>query len=287
MLGESKYEILQKLPSEVRPKSALLKPPFVREAIETAWKKNNLSFPLILKPDVGERGWKVKRIANWEEAHRYFSEMKVNVIAQELIDLPLEYGVFYKRYPEREHGEVFSITGKKFLTITGNGISTAEELVDKNPRAYLQKEKLRLQFQEQWNAVLPKEKKLELVSIGNHCLGTMFLNCNHLISPALNVSFDHISKQIDGFFYGRFDLRCRSVSDLEEGRVKVMELNGCGAEPAHIYHPGFPFWKGAAAFIKHWHTIYKISVANHRRGVPYLSFAEGLKIYRRFKSEMR
>ena len=287
MLGESKYEILQKLPSEVRPKSVLFKPPFAQETMETELKKNNLSFPLIFKPDVGERGWKVKRIANWEEARRYFSEMKVDFIAQEHLDLPLEYGVFYKRYPERECGEVFSVTGKEFLTVIGDGTSAIEELVNRNPRAYLQREKLRLQFQEQWNVVLPKEEKLELVSIGNHCLGTAFLNCNHLISPALNASFDSISKQIDGFFYGRFDLRCGSASDLEQGRVKVMELNGCGAEPAHIYHPGFPLWKGLAELIKHWRAIYEISVANHKRGVPYLSFEEGLKIYRRFKSAMQ
>lgn len=287
MMGESKYEILQKLPPAVRPMSVLFKPPFSRHAIETELKKNNLFFPLIFKPDIGERGWRVKRIDNWKDAEKYFSEMNVNFIVQEWIDWPLEYGVFYKRYPAQECGEVFSITGKSFLTVAGDGKLTIEELVDENPRAYLQKEKLMFEFREQWNSVLPTHEKLELVSIGNHCLGTMFLNCNDLITPTLNNSFDIISQQIDGFFYGRFDLRCCSVADLEQGRVKVMELNGCGAEPAHIYHPGFPLWKGMLEVINHWHTIYKISVENHKRGVPYLSWEEGLKIYRHFKQSMQ
>lgn len=287
MMGESKFEILQKLPEAIRPVSILFQPPFSREVMESAFRNANLSFPVIFKPDVGERGRKVKRINNWEEAEKYAAHIRSPFIAQEFLNLPLEYGVFYKRYPCCPTGEVFSITGKSFLTVVGDGKSTIEELVKKNPRARLQKEKLETQFSAQWHSILPKEERVELVSIGNHCLGTTFLNCNSLITPVLNASFDKISQQIDGFFYGRFDLRCHSTADLEQGRVKVMELNGCGAEPAHIYQPGFPLWKGIWEVVTHWRTIYKISVENHKRGVPYLSFKEGLKIYRHFKEAMQ
>jgi hypothetical protein len=110
------------------------------------------------------------------------------------------------------------------------------------------------------------------------------MDARHLITPALTATFDRISKRVDGFFFGRYDLRCASISDLENGNVCVVELNGCGAEPAHVYHPGYSFWRAMSDLFRHVRIMYEISVANHKRGVPYLSFSEGRAIYRRFKT---
>jgi hypothetical protein len=115
-------------------------------------------------------------------------------------------------------------------------------------------------------------------------LGTTFLNANDRITPKLTESFDRISRQIPGFYFGRYDLRCASFEDLEAGKVMIVELNGCGAEPAHIYHPGSSFWKAMGTLFAHVHNMYRISAINHSKGVPYLSFQEGRAIYRRFKA---
>jgi hypothetical protein len=93
-----------------------------------------------------------------------------------------------------------------------------------------------------------------------------------------------MSKQVEGFYFGRYDLRCASLKDLEEGNVKIVELNGCGAEPAHIYHPGASLWNGLQDLILHWKNLYLISKENHQKGVPYLSFEEGKAIYNRLKT---
>ncbi|HEX8061303.1 MAG TPA: hypothetical protein VF473_10230, partial [Cyclobacteriaceae bacterium] len=202
----------------------------------------------------------------------------------ELVDLPLEFGVFYVRYPDRTHGTVTSVAMKKFLSVTGDGKSSLRELILSLDRAKLQWEVLKEQYKNDIDLVIPEGKSIELVSIGNHCLGTTFLDANHLITPKLNASFDSISKEIDGFYFGRFDLRCASFEDLEAGNVKIVELNGCGAEPAHIYHPGSSFWRGMATLFAHVHRMYRVSVINHSKGVPYLSFQEGRAIYRKFKA---
>lgn len=123
-------------------------------------------------------------------------------------------------------------------------------------------------------------EQVVLNRIGNHCLGTCFLDAGHLINDRLNSSFDRLSKQVPGFYFGRYDLVCNSETDLTEGRVMVLELNGCGAEPAHIYHPGASFWKAVGVLIRHMRNLYEVSVQNHRRGVPYLSIQEGRRIYR-------
>jgi hypothetical protein len=58
-----------------------------------------------------------------------------------------------------------------------------------------------------------------LEPIGNHCRGTIFRDKGDLISDPLCEVFDTISKSIEGFYYGRFDLRVRSMEDLIKGET--------------------------------------------------------------------
>ncbi len=284
MMGESKYEVLQLVPDSLKPKAALVKLPGSKQEIISKMQEMDLNFPVILKPDLGERGWMVRKINSIEEAEKYLFESTIDFLIQELVDLPHEFGVYYTRFPSVEKGFVNSITGKEFLFVEGDGKSSLKELILNNDRAALQWETLEKKYREELSTILAVGQKKELVSIGNHCLGTKFLNANYLINEKLNSSFDQISKQIPGFFFGRYDLRCGSIDDLENGRVMIVELNGCGAEPAHIYHPGTSLIDGIRDLIVHWKNLYRVSKENHERGIPYLSFAEGKMIYQKFKA---
>lgn len=284
MMGESKSAVLELVPKNVKPKTILINLPATTEEVLDELQKNNLGLPVIFKPDQGERGWMVRRIKSKQDVDQYLKEIKIDFIIQELVDLPLEFGVYYVRFPSEENGFVNSITMKEFLSVTGDGKKTLEQLILDNDRAIIQWPTLQVTYHDKLQHVLATGEKLELVSIGNHCLGTKFINGNHLITPKLSDSFDAISKQIKGFYFGRFDLRAASLQDLENGIVKIVELNGCGAEPAHIYHPGFSIWKAIGTLITHWNNLYRISHENHLRGTPYLSFTEGKKIYQQFKA---
>lgn len=284
MFGESKFDILNKVPATHRPRTRLMKNSATRPEIMQMMAEEGLKFPVIFKPDLGERGWMVKKISTEEEIDRYLEKIKISFLVQEFVDLPLEFGVFYVRFPGEPSGRVTSIVGKEMLSVTGDGRSTLENLIGQQDRAWLQWETLRHDYQNRLSEVILAGQKIELVSIGNHCLGTKFLNANHLINDRLSASFDAISKQVDGFYFGRYDLRTASMQDLEAGRVMVMELNGCGAEPAHIYHPGFSIVEAIRVLFRHWHDIYRVSTENHRHGVPYLPLSEARMIYRQFKS---
>lgn len=284
MFGESKFDILRTLPSAVTPRSIFVQFPSSSQTVSQLMREHGMQFPLILKPDIGERGFMVRRVDCVDDIERYVEEIKVNFIIQDFVNLPLEFGVFYHRHPSQSEGEVVSIVGKEMLFVLGDGLSTLEELIHGNDRAQLQWEKLKIKFAADLKDIPPKGKRIELVSIGNHALGTKFLNCNQLITPELSRSFDGISRQIPGFYFGRFDLRCSSLEDLQKGKVMVMELNGCGAEPAHIYDPSFKILDAVAVLFRHWKTIFKISRENHRRGVPYVSIQEGLAYYKKFKA---
>lgn len=283
MMGESKYDILRRIPDSVKPKTVLVKLPSSSQQVLDLLKRHSFSFPVIFKPDLGERGWMVRRIYNEVDVEKYLSEIKIDFLIQEFIDSPLEFGIFYTRFPSQANGFVNSITGKEFLSVTGDGKKNIQELILEKNRAKIHWNRLKQKYADRLKEILPVNERLELISIGNHCLGTMFLNKNHLITPKLIATFDSISKQIEGFYFGRFDIRCKSVEDLENGDIKIMELNGCGAEPSHIYQPGSSLFAGVRALIVYWQNMYRVSRENHERGVRYLSFQEGKKIYYHFK----
>lgn len=283
MFGESKYDVLSRIPTDLIPRTILVTPPFSEQKVLELIGQHGFQFPLIFKPDLGERGFMVQRIFTSSDVSKYISVMKHSFIIQELVDLPLEFGVFYSRLPEQENGTVTSVVMKEMLSVEGDGKSTLQELILRKDRAKLQWKSLQLKFYDQLNTLVPDGKKIEIVSIGNHCLGTKFINANYLINDKLSASFDKISKQIDGFYFGRFDLRCASIHDLYEGKIKVVELNGCGAEPAHIYDPGFSFFKAMGVLIQHWRTIYRISSQNKNRGIQYITLRDAIAHYRNFK----
>ena len=283
MFGESKYDILQRIPPSLIPKTIVIEPTASVDEVLKTLETNGYSFPVIFKPDLGERGFMLKRINGPDDIVPYLRKIRIRFLVQELVDLPFEFGVFYHRKPSEQNGRVTSIVMKEMLSVTGDGKATLRELILDMPRAKLQYEKLKEAYANSLDEVIAKGTRVELVSIGNHALGTKFLNGNYLIKEKLNLSFDRISKQIQGFYFGRFDLRCASVQDLENGNVKIVELNGCGAEPAHIYDPTFKMVDAIMVLFRHWRTIFEIARENHKRGVPFITFREAKMYHRKFK----
>ena len=284
MLGESKIKILDLVHKDIKPKTLCFESDVQPQVVLASMEKEQLSFPVICKPDIGERGWLVRKIHSARELEGYARSCPVAFLVQEFLTEPVEMGVFYYRYPGQTEGKVTSIVIKEMLTVTGDGHSTLQELILDSDRAKLQWGSLKLKYNGELSTVLKKGQGKELVSIGNHCLGTKFLNGNHLVNDHLHRTFDRISAGIQGFYFGRFDLRVASIEDLYDGKIKIMELNGAGSEPAHIYDPGFPFFKGLKVLFHHWKVLYEISVENHKRGVPYLTFKQGKAEYAKVRA---
>lgn len=283
MFGESKYEILNKIPSELIAKADLVTLPTTVQAVQNKIRLLGLTFPVIFKPDLGERGWMVERISDEGDIVNYLLKIKTDFIIQECIDLALEFGIYYRRFPSEQDGTVTSIVAKEMLYVTGDGLTPLKDLILSKDRAKLQWEKLKVKFHDRLDSVPAQGEQIELVSIGNHCLGTKFLDGSNLITSELSATFDKISKQIAGFYFGRFDLRVASLENLYAGKIKILELNGCGAEPAHIYQPGFSFWKAIGVLYRHWEDIFRVSMENRNRGFNFTSLQDGLKMYKKFR----
>jgi len=283
MFGESKFDILKKIPADNSLRFALVKLPSSVDQVLDTVHQLGLNFPVIFKPDLGERGFMVRKIKSREDVVDYLNEVKQDFIIQEFASLPFEAGVFYTHFPNEEDGRVTSLVLKEMLTVTGDGSKTLRQLIWQKDRAKLQWEKLEETFRNDLDNTLEAGKSVELVSIGNHCLGTTFLDGSHLVNQQLHDVFNRVARQIDGFYFGRFDLRSESLAELYKGNFKVMELNGCGAEPAHIYQPGYSLRKALGVLFTHWKNMFIISRQNNQKGIAYISLRDALRYYRSFK----
>jgi hypothetical protein len=287
MFFESKWSIFKLIPKEYYPSTILVNKEDDVTVIAAKMKGAGIEFPIIAKPDRGERGWGVRKIASANELTFYKKAMKIDFLIQAYVHYPLEFSIFYYREPNSEKGILTSVTLKKLLTVTGNGYSTIEELIKHNNRSFLQYNKLKQNKQIDFNRTLGLGEQEVLVPYGNHVLGAMFLDYNHIIDEALISTFDHISKQIDGFYFGRFDLRCTSIEDLKmEKNIAILELNGAGAEPSHIYDPRFSFFKAQKVIASHYRMMYQAAFINKQAGVPFMSF-KSFKNTRKLEKEYK
>lgn len=284
----SKIKLLEQFPKQYIPNTI-----FFPEITDSSQVLNQMlvqrvQFPVILKPDVGERGWKVEKINNEQEIVDYIKQYNRNIILQEYIAFPLELGILYYRFPGQYGGKISSIVQKEFLSVVGDGKSTLNELFENSERTLYHLKMLKSQYQDQLQKVLPLNEKKVLVEIGNHSRGTTFLNANHLMDERLEKIFDEITKDIKGFYFGRFDLRTPSYEELLKGNFRVLELNGVNSEPAHIYDPHYKLTQAYRDLFKHWKTIYEISQSNHRRGHEFPSTLDLIKqVYRHLKSKQK
>jgi hypothetical protein len=287
MFFESKWKIFELIPKKYFPSTIYIEETDTLNIVLGKLNTHNISFPIIAKPDRGERGWCVQKINNEFELKEYVNKINIPFLIQAYVDYPLEFSVFYFRNPKSNQGKVTSVTLKKLLTIKGDGSSTIEQLILKNDRAFLQYHHLKKNKSIEFSKILKKDEEEVLVPYGNHVLGAMFINYNYIIDQQLNNKFDEISKQIDGFYFGRFDLRCTSIEDLKQGKnISILELNGAGAEPAHIYDPNFSFLKAQQVIAQHYKMLYQASATNNKNGVAYMKYSD-FKSWRKQEKEFK
>jgi hypothetical protein len=224
--GESKSAILHHIPVAFKPKTILIKAGEPEKQILSTLLDSGLHFPLIAKPEVGERGWLISKIQNSLELFDYLRAHTIDIILQPYIDLPLELSIMVYAFPDGEESKVTSICEKYFLQICGDGKSAIGQLIMLQDRAILQFEKLWQKFGSRWNEVLPAGEVLILEHVGNHCRGTMFLNRNDQIDEAITSHMVSLLKTMPDVYYGRFDLRVGSWESLRRGEeIRILEFN--------------------------------------------------------------
>jgi hypothetical protein len=197
----------------------------------------------------------------------YLAYAAFPVILQEYVPGE-EYGVFYYRYPGDECGRILSVTEKRMPTLVGDGQRTVEELILADDRAVCMSDFYLRKNAERVEEVPAAGERVQLVEIGTHCRGAIFLDGSDTITPALEKVVDRIAQTFNGFFFGRFDIRVPSRQDFMEGRnVKVVELNGVTSEATHIYDPKLSLLDAYGVLFQQWRIAFEIGDRNRTRGV--------------------
>jgi len=221
-----------------------------------------LSYPIIVKPDTGQRGGGVTLVHDDAGLQKALGQPYALVV-QEYCPYENELGIFYARHPKKPEGDLLSITVKKFPHVVGDGVSTLGELIIQDKRARLIAGTYLNRFADRLEEIPPKNETIQLVQSGNHAQGSIFENGEHLITPALTAQIDKIAKQVPEFYVGRFDIRYHSQADLENGRhFKLIEINGAGAEATHIYDKNMTLPGAYASLFRQWRVMFQIGAYN-------------------------
>ena len=226
------------------------------------------------------KGLGVQKVNDRTELVNYISTSRVNFLIQEYIPYKNEVGIFYYRLPGEKSGHISGIVSKEFLSVTGDGISTLEMLLMMDNRHILQLPVLQKTYGKSLQNVLQAGEEFVLVPYGNHVRGAKFTDASHLIDERLTQMIDSICKGVQGFYYGRLDVRYNTWEELREGKnFSIIELNGAGSEPTHMYDPAHSIFFAWKEIIRHWNILYKISRRNHHAvHKPYMDTRSGLSM---------
>jgi membrane protein DedA with SNARE-associated domain len=164
LIGESKFETLRDLHRT--------SPEFTAEAwllpvgdvdrrfamLTTICDREQVGFPLVLKPDLGQRGMGVKLIRDLAGARDYLERTAAPIVMQRFVHGPHEVGVFYYRFPAEACGRIFAVTEKIFPSITGDGVRSVEELIRADERARFVADRYLMRFSRRRDEILPRVK---------------------------------------------------------------------------------------------------------------------------------
>ena len=283
-LNESKKDIFPLIPPGIHPLTSFFSIPSNATIVLQQLQRDGLSFPLIGKPDVGGRGRGVKVLKDEEDVKQYVKKAFLDFHIQEFVPFKNEVGIFYYRFPNEANGKLSGIVRKEFLKVIGDGIKSTRQLIQKNQRAILQQGLLEKLYGRELDEILMQGDEKILVPYGNHARGAMFVDDSYMIDEALTKTIDTLCRQIPGFYFGRLDIRYNDWEELKQGKnFSVIEVNGAGSEPTHIYDPAHSLFFAWKEIIRHWYILWRISRQNHKKGYPYLTFKEGIAMFREDK----
>lgn len=308
IVGESKARILRALPAAGGLGAVPLDPGPLEQRLDTlrrAFDEHRLGggYPVVLKPDAGQKGYAVRVARSEADARDYLQRMPRRVVAQAYHPGPIEVGVLWVRDPRAEGGRVgriFSITSKAFPSIEGDGRHTLEELILRHRRYRCQADTLLDRFAGCRLEIPDRGERVELGAIGNHAQGAIFSDGSHLRTPELEAWIDRAAAGFDvdppagvelppgdnGLDYGRFDIRASSERDLRAARgLGIVELNGTTAESTNIYDPGRTiFWAWGVLF-RQWTLLYRLGAARRAAGVRPMGLRQLRRAWQEFEHD--
>ena len=270
---ENKKEILTKIAAEYLPKSLYIERDTDFTSVNSLMEHRSIEFPVVAKPLDEQRGKNVEIITDEAELLTYYLKVPKAFVIQEFVPFPIELAILYSRLPNERNGVVSSVTIKEFLSVIGDGKQTIEKLLMANYRAVLIWEELLVNSKIDFQRIPSFGETVIVEKIGNHCRGTIFRNASEIDKAKTATAIDKIMADFEGFNYGRFDLKVKSVEDLYAAKnIKILELNGVNADAAHIFDPNYGLIQAMKDVSWHWKRLADIAAFNLSQGYSPIAF---------------
>lgn len=236
------------------------------EAAERFQAQAEIGWPLVFKPDVGERGRGVAIVRDTDGIREYLEAEAGRTLVQAFVGGD-EFGLFFIRRPglRGRKGELFSIARKSPREVIGNGVDSLERLILLDPICLPMAPKLLRLNGDRLQEVPAMNERVRVTELGTHSLGCRFLVGEDLRSEALEEAVDRLSATLD-VDLGRYDVRAPDEAALMRGEFKVIEFNGLTGEPAHMYDPRYGLFAGLRILRAQWEAAFEIGAAHRAAG---------------------
>jgi hypothetical protein len=297
LCGESKISILD----QAGPVARALIAPYAKlvthawnpnadlAAAEAAMRAAHLRFPVVAKPDIGCNGSGVRVTNDRCDLFRYLKAFprREAVMLQALVPDEGEAGIFYLRPPGESQGRITSLTLKCQPFVIGDGHSTLQQLILADPRAGRVPELYLPRLKHRLHEIPEPGARVRLVFVGNHCRGSIFRNGADTVTPALAACVDRIAHALPEFSFGRIDVRFESLEALRRGEdLKIIEINGVGSEPTHIWDPRTRLLEAWRSQLFHYGMAFRLGAANRARGHRPETLSTMFRLWQRQKRLM-
>jgi pimeloyl-ACP methyl ester carboxylesterase/membrane protein DedA with SNARE-associated domain len=248
------------------------------ELLDVWMAKAGVSWPVVLKRDVGGQGLGVRICRNHEEAKRYLVNNLGPVVAQEYL-LGAEFAIWYARNPDAPAGRILAVAEAQFPAVTGDGKHKLDWLILSDERAlcsgqiFLVKHAARL-------ADTPAAGEVIVLSeLAQPSDGAAALDMTaELVTPELTAAVDALAKNMPDFYFGRLAVRCPSREDLRAGRsLRVLGAAGVKAAASIIRDPRRTAADVRLHAVQRWESCFAIGATLHARGVQPARWKEIIK----------
>lgn len=245
-----------------------------------------LNFPIIVKPNVGFKGFLVKKIDNIEELASIIPDFDDReILLQEYISLSHEFSVMCYYRKDIGHYRISSLVEKHLPHFIANGTDSIKKQIEMLVNPFLKKEWVLHKMRDRWDEVPSKGQIITLDHVGNYARGSKFESLNAYIDDDLQRAMNDFFSTMTGVNFGRLDVKAASLEALKKGEFKLLEINGAKAEPIHIYDPKINFIDIIKDISFHWNTLFHIVQENISQ-VKSPSSAEGIKSFRSLKKSV-
>lgn len=260
MLDDKKSEVYSLVDSKYLAKTVLIS---AQSDLLAEMRSSGLDFPVIIKPDIGFKGFLVRKIDNERELQSIQSLFEDRVmLMQEYLSMKREFSIMCYKRKNSHRFAVSSFVEKKLPFIMGDGTSSIKELIEKLKNPFLKKDLVLQKLDQRKEEILEEGIELTVDHVGNYARGSKFYNMNNEIDSDLIEEVNNFFQNIEGLNFGRLDIKAESIDQVKRGEFKLLEINGAKAEPIHIYDINMSVWSVVKDVHFHWTTLFKIVKEN-------------------------